>query len=252
MPKIYRTKKGPEVNSSLTDAEALAWCAKIPNNNFSKDLAIKALQGLTLSEDQIAWAHVLANKYLDSITPQEGKIERGFDFFRIAELFLFAKNKLKRPKIRLLGPEKELLVLSWAGEKSKYPETIPVVQWLGNYNTRFFGRIYQNGVFDTQNNPPEWVISVLREFSDNPVKVAAKYGKLTGKCCFCGLTLTDDRSTAVGYGPICANHYRLPWGEKATEFKEGTFPSIKTDKDTIIRRRINLDYSLPPNEDKKN
>ena len=27
--------------------------------------------------------------------------------------------------------------------------------------------------------------------------------------------LSDDRSTAVGYGPICADHFGLPWGEAA-------------------------------------
>jgi len=34
----------------------------------------------------------------------------------------------------------------------------------------------------------------------------------TGNCCFCRRELTDKRSTEVGYGPICADHFSLPWG----------------------------------------
>jgi hypothetical protein len=30
---------------------------------------------------------------------------------------------------------------------------------------------------------------------------------------FCRLTLTDARSTAVGYGQTCAGHWGMPWGE---------------------------------------
>lgn len=42
---------------------------------------------------------------------------------------------------------------------------------------------------------------------------AAAYGKLSGKCMFCGLDLTDERSMLVGYGPDCAEKHGLPWGE---------------------------------------
>jgi hypothetical protein len=44
--------------------------------------------------------------------------------------------------------------------------------------------------------------------------MATAYGRRMGECCFCGLTLTDGRSIAVGYGPICAGKWGLPWGEE--------------------------------------
>jgi hypothetical protein len=31
-------------------------------------------------------------------------------------------------------------------------------------------------------------------------------------------SLDDECSTAVGYGPVCAEHYHLPWGDRPTEF----------------------------------
>lgn len=44
---------------------------------------------------------------------------------------------------------------------------------------------------------------------------AARFGKLWGSCVFCSRLLTDERSVAVGYGPICAEKNGLPWGEVA-------------------------------------
>lgn len=41
---------------------------------------------------------------------------------------------------------------------------------------------------------------------------AAKFGHLTGQCVFCARRLTDERSIAVGYGPVCAEREGLPWG----------------------------------------
>lgn len=45
---------------------------------------------------------------------------------------------------------------------------------------------------------------------------AARWGKLYGRCVFCSLPLTDERSIAVGYGPVCAEHHGLPWGDSET------------------------------------
>lgn len=44
---------------------------------------------------------------------------------------------------------------------------------------------------------------------------AARFGQLTGQCVFCSRRLTDERSITVGYGPVCAEHNGLPWGEAA-------------------------------------
>lgn len=57
------------------------------------------------------------------------------------------------------------------------------------------------------------VIEHLKRFAADPATFAAEYGRLTGYCCFCHLTLKSERSVAVGYGPVCARNYRLPWGK---------------------------------------
>lgn len=51
----------------------------------------------------------------------------------------------------------------------------------------------------------------LEAFRLDPIGVMTAHGKKTGNCCFCGRDLTDHRSTAHGYGPICAKRYTLPW-----------------------------------------
>jgi len=57
------------------------------------------------------------------------------------------------------------------------------------------------------------VHDLLGTFDSDPAATASAYGRRTGRCCFCGRELTDGRSVAVGYGPICAPRYGLPWGD---------------------------------------
>lgn len=57
--------------------------------------------------------------------------------------------------------------------------------------------------------------ALMDEFESNPDEFVTAYGKKTGRCCFCRLKLTDPRSEEVGYGKVCAGHYRLPWGNKS-------------------------------------
>lgn len=42
---------------------------------------------------------------------------------------------------------------------------------------------------------------------------AAAFGSLAGRCCFCSTPIDTPESTLVGYGPVCAGKYGLPWGD---------------------------------------
>lgn len=44
---------------------------------------------------------------------------------------------------------------------------------------------------------------------------AAQFGALYSRCVFCSRKLTDERSIEAGYGPDCAEHHGLPWGDVA-------------------------------------
>lgn len=61
------------------------------------------------------------------------------------------------------------------------------------------------------------ITQLLKDLSQNPAGMAAAYGKLSGRCCFCASELTDDKSISVGYGPVCAKNYSLPYGVQAAK-----------------------------------
>jgi len=49
--------------------------------------------------------------------------------------------------------------------------------------------------------------ALLAELEQTPIDAAIKYGKLSGRCCSCGLELTDPQRIAAGIGPICARKF---------------------------------------------
>jgi hypothetical protein len=124
-------------------------------------------------------------------------------------------HKLKWPKIRLQTPFGLPVVLARAGERSKYFGQIMVTDGGPFAANRYFGRIDSHGLFHATDSATREVFVVLLKLATSPVETAREYGMLTGNCCFCNLKLTDARSTANGYGPVCAEHYGLQWEREA-------------------------------------
>lgn len=54
---------------------------------------------------------------------------------------------------------------------------------------------------------------LLDKLAADPVGFLAQVGKDMDGCCFCNSALTDPRSKEVGYGPVCAANWGLPWGK---------------------------------------
>lgn len=129
-------------------------------------------------------------------------------------------KKLQRPHVRLLTSNNRQVALKLASPNSKNNAGCIYVTDGGSFDSNtYYGKIDRTGRFcSTSDTTPE-VFDVLARFSKNPAKVAAEYGKLTGHCCMCGLPLTDPRSTAMGYGPVCADHFGLEWGTDKTPIK---------------------------------
>ena len=64
---------------------------------------------------------------------------------------------------------------------------------------------------------PDWVEfgkPFLFALLQDPLQAAKSSAALSGICTFCGAELTDDRSKQAGYGPVCAENFNLPWGDK--------------------------------------
>jgi hypothetical protein len=132
---------------------------------------------------------------------------------------LLAKAKasgLKHPKLWLRINERTPLRITVAGGKSKSPGYLMLTDGQGFGNGLYFGKISPDGELvmgqDGYAVRPA-LEQLLRRLADTPAEVAAEFGRITGHCCFCSLTLSDERSVSVGYGPICAEKWGVPWGE---------------------------------------
>jgi hypothetical protein len=145
---------------------------------------------------------------------------------RIFGMFQKAGEHLKRPGIRLMDTaSKSHLYLSLAGAQSANAGCIYVK---GPSNSdAYYGKITPAGKFFAARGCPATVETQLLAFATDPETVAKNYGKLTGKCCFCGRPLCDERSTDVGYGPVCADKFGLNWGVR-NEFLAGHRAVIET------------------------
>ena len=154
------------------------------------------------------------------ISPKAGEpVVTIANFTGVVALFGIAQSRLKHPKIRLQLPDGRPVCLSVAGPGSRSPGSINVTDG-GRFGANvWYGRVAPDGTWDastrTDRDTAVALAVLLTELAGKPAQVAARYGRQTGSCCFCALPLTDKRSVAVGYGPVCADKYSLPWSEAA-------------------------------------
>ena len=87
-----------------------------------------------------------------------------------------------------------------------------VISWKPFGASTWYGRVNRDGTFTRGRSCTDAVVEVLRALATDPAATAAAYGKRTGNCCFCRRDLEDYRSVSVGYGPVCADKWGLPWG----------------------------------------
>jgi len=180
------------------------------SQEFAESLLMQAAdRGLT--EKQMFWVRKLCEPVADTAKANLG------DFSRVLGLFATASDAgLKHPKVRLQLNDGSPIVLAVAGSNSKYAGQINVTDGKPFGSNVWYGRVNSEGQFmlspKIAANTAACVTALLVNFATNPAGVASAYGHATGNCCFCAKTLTDQRSVSVGYGPICADKYALPWG----------------------------------------
>lgn len=177
-----------------------------------------------LSEKQWVWIDRLAKRGEPQQASEPHEI-RGGEFLPLADLFAGASKTSANPK-GLVHPKMRFdlagidpswrgdLLLKRAGGFAQYPGSINVTNGMpfGDSHSLFYGRVHKDGRFERGRDFTSRVKGILQAINCNPVNMAAEYGRRTGNCCFCATPLSDDRSTSVGYGPICADRYGLPWG----------------------------------------
>jgi Family of unknown function (DUF6011) len=153
---------------------------------------------------------------------QNGASKNVGDLSGILALFERAKAHLKFPAIVLgvpaLGTDFAIRI-NVAGSRAKVPGSLTVLDAdKGDDGREWFGRVLLDSTYQAKAGTAPAIADRLREFAADPVKIAGDHGRLTGRCCFCNIRLSDPRSTVVGYGRICADHFGLPWGSDKHAF----------------------------------
>lgn len=161
------------------------------------------------SEKQRYWLGQLAERARHAYEMSAGEESGGplyNSFPAIVEMFGKATDEgLRRPSFKI-----DNLKLYLAGPRSKYHGQIMVVD---TDTDDWQGRIDETGRMWHSRSCLDRNVTVLLDLEANPAEAAARHGHATGNCCFCARDLTDPRSVTVGYGPICAGKWGLPWGE---------------------------------------
>jgi len=221
-----------------------SWCVEIDLSGNEIENGVDALVGTTVSVGLASGAikQVQLGAYVGNgcfaTAPRAAapKVEIG-SLDGILQLFNLAANRLKFPAVVLNVPGlPDGVRVSRAGQRAKQPGTLNVTAGAkddSEYGRTWYGRVGLDGSYSPSRDAIPAIADVLKAFAANPAKVAAEYGRLTGICCFCRKALTDERSTAVGYGKICAGHYGLPWGatavEEVVECDEADFHQLNDD-----------------------
>ena len=216
MPTILTNRKGQQTEERYSEHEAIDRLAKLvattgPADDFPRDLCRRG-QRSWLSPEQMWWVHKILN---DRERPaQAGPASIPSVGKRMIEMFDRAAEHLKFPKIRFADVH-----FVRAGERSKHPGSITVTSAHPDREQRaYFGRIQRDGSFVQGQYLDSIHRARILEILADPAELAGIQGRECGSCCFCSRPLTDARSTSVGYGPICAEHFGLPWGEASSAF----------------------------------
>jgi hypothetical protein len=167
------------------------------------------------SPNQAKWIDVLTRRAKgETYQPHQRPQVQVGDLGKVIALFDKAREHLAYPKV-LLRVGDRVVKLSVAGEKAKVPGSLNVASE-GRYGEAiWYGRITRDGKFAPSKDGQAFqgLAEALQAFAKDPAGVAAEYGRWRGACCFCARQLDDERSTAVGYGPTCADNFGLPWGK---------------------------------------
>lgn len=205
----------PRICKELTDAEFPV----DPNSKqFVKELVQKFQKYQSLSEKQEYWLRFHYSKALGLTQAPEKVVTEVGSMAGVVTMFNHAKQHLKYPKIELQDEEGNRVVLKMAGQTAKAPGTINVTDGGAFGQGWWFGRVTADGKFEQNSKAPvdrvALVSKLLRALSKDPAGVAGAHGHLTASCCFCNTHIETDESLAVGYGPVCAKNFGLPWGIK--------------------------------------
>lgn len=136
--------------------------------------------------------------------------ERIGQFQPVIDLLATAtKNGLKTPRLHIMvGGNKVIIKRVTRGRnEGAYYVT-------GAYaDDVYYGKISATGDADARLRS-SFLFEQLAQLAADPQGFAVRQGRETICCMFCGRQLDTTESRTVGYGPVCADKFGLPWGTK--------------------------------------
>lgn len=236
-------------DAAYLDANITALDAK--GQEFARSL-LDQFHSRGLSAKQEYWVGELATRARKAVDAKTRVVEEvKIDLSPIVVLFRKASTNLKKPYVLVDDLAEGHLRLKLAGPGSKYAGQVYVYSD-GAYEDRLWlGRVDpERCVYVPSRDAEHWKLvdntqRALVAFAADPVGAATRYGRTVGACCFCSRQLNDPRSITVGYGPICAEHFGLPWGEvvEVQDFAEVVADGY--DRLGAGQRVIGVDHAKP-------
>jgi Family of unknown function (DUF6011) len=171
--------------------------------DFAVSLRNQVMCGKSLSERQMAAAKNCVAKYNASKQAAAQREEQAVsvDISAVERMLSNGKRTLQNPKVRLLGANDQVFVLSLAPAYGKNAGAIYVKSGEDYLGKIFGGKFIRAGA-----------CSMLQE-SDlvaaccRPEESAVAYGRAYGNCSCCGRELTNALSIELGIGPICREKF---------------------------------------------
>jgi hypothetical protein len=176
-----------------------AWIVANPNFMFAVEMRQKVEKWGDLSPgQQIAIRRMIERDRVKTETRARNEAEaKVVDPSLLVAALEKARTALKKPMLRAAG-----FKFYWAGPASRWAGSLYVKGLDGKY----FGRVTGGKFVKSFDCDAESEAKIIGVFAD-PAGAAIAYGRQTGTCACCGLTLTNGESIERGIGPICAEKF---------------------------------------------
>jgi hypothetical protein len=171
-----------------------------------------------LSAKQEEWVGIIISENLNRTSENtQIKIDKISGLDRVNEIFDAATEKLQYPKLVIQLADGSDLKLNRAGPKSRFNGAVMLTDGRPFGDNKYYGNVANGELTLTTEGKlrASELENILRSMNTDLGQFAKMYGLKTGNCCFCRKELSHDHSLVAGYGPVCADNYGLPWGEKA-------------------------------------
>jgi hypothetical protein len=167
-------------------------------NDFAASLVSQYERKGFLSDRQQEAAQRMIAKMGETAQRKE-RLTRQIDVRRIETLLADAtQSKLKKPVFHAAD-----LSFSLAGRYSRNPGAVYV-----KTGDTYMGKVL-HGTFTPSAAATEQTVRAVEAVAMDPLGEAIKYGRLTGRCACCNRKLSDEKSVALGIGPVCKTKWRL-------------------------------------------